>query len=204
MILKRLATGMLASNCYILGDNGEGAVIDPGAGTDEILKTADDAGLKIKYIMLTHAHLDHMLSMDTLREKTGAKVLVHEGDAAALPDSRANGAALFGSNKTFKGADGTLKDGDIIEVGGLKLEIIHTPGHTPGGICIKVDNCIFTGDTLFRMSVGRTDLGRGDYDDLMDSLKNKLMKLDDNLVVYPGHGTTTTIGYERENNPFII
>ena len=109
----------------------------------------------------------------------------------------------YRTDKTFKSADVLLKDGCIIDIGSLKLEIIHTPGHTPGSICIKVNDFIFTGDTLFRMSVGRTDLGNGDQEDLMNSL-DRLMALDEGMIVYPGHGTATTIGYERKNNPFIL
>ncbi|HHW48927.1 MAG TPA: MBL fold metallo-hydrolase [Clostridiaceae bacterium] len=203
MVLKRLPTGMLASNCYIIGDSGEGAIIDPGADSGEILKAVEEMGLKIKYIILTHAHVDHICSVDKVREKTGAQVMVHKDDAEALTNSRYNGSMLFGLNKTFKPADILLEDGDIVNIGQLKLEIIHTPGHTPGGICIKAENCVFTGDTLFRMSIGRTDLGNGNYDDLMDSI-NKLMKLDGETVVYPGHGTSTTIEYEKMYNPFIV
>jgi len=195
---------MLSSNCYIIGDSGEGVIIDPGADSSEILKAVEEMGLKIKYIILTHAHLDHICSMDEVREKTGAKVMVHRDDAEALTNSKFNGSMLFGLNKTFKPADILLNDGDIVNIGQLKLEIIHTPGHTPGGICIKTENYVFTGDTLFRMSVGRTDLGNGDYDDLMNSLNQKLMKLDGETVVYPGHGTSSTIEYEKMNNPFII
>lgn len=203
MIFKRLPTGMLASNCYLVGDSGEGAVIDPGADSRDILKMVEEAGVKVKYIILTHVHLDHICSVDRVREKTGAKVAVHEADAAALLDSRTNGSTLFGLDNTFGKADILLKDGDILELGGLKLEIIHTPGHTPGGICIKAGNSVFTGDTLFRMSIGRTDLGNGDYDDIMVSLKDRLMKLDDDTVVYPGHGASSTIGYERKHNPYV-
>jgi len=203
MIFKRLPTGMLASNCYIIGDNCEGAVIDPGAKAQDILEMAEQTKLIIKYIILTHSHIDHIISMDEIREKLDAKVFVHKDDATSLPDPWRNGSKLFGLDKTFKPADVFLKDGDIINIGDLKVEIIHTPGHTPGGICIKVNDNIFTGDTLFRMSIGRTDLGNGDQDDLMNSIKEKLMKLDDKTMVYPGHGTATTIGYERKNNPFI-
>lgn len=203
MIIKRLNTGMLGSNCYLIGDGGEGAIIDPGAASKDILEMVSKTDLKVKYIILTHAHLDHICSMDKIREALGSKVAIHEEDAAALNDSWANGASLFGSDKSFKDADMQLKDGQIIKLGSLELEIIHTPGHTPGGICIKVENNIFTGDTLFRMSIGRSDLGRGDHLTLMDSIKNRLMTLDDDLVVHPGHGTNSTIGYERENNPFI-
>jgi hydroxyacylglutathione hydrolase len=203
MIYKRLNTGMLGSNCYLIGDEGEGAIIDPGASSKEILHMVEESGLKIKYIILTHAHLDHICSVDRIREKLGALVAIHEEDASALSDSWANGASLFGSNETYKDADIKLKDGQILEVGNLKVEIIHTPGHTEGGICIKVGNKVFTGDTLFRMSIGRSDLGRGDHDELMNSIRNKLMTLDDDVEIYPGHGTTSTIGYERKNNPFI-
>mgnify|MGYP005847537447 CR=1 FL=1 len=203
MIIKRLPTGMLASNCYIVGNNSQGAVIDPGVPVDEIMKAVAETGLEIKYIIMTHAHLDHICSVDKLKEITGAKVMVHEADAPALPDSWLNGSALFGLKSTFKEADVLLKDGDIIDVEGLKLEIIHTPGHTPGGICIKAENNVFTGDTLFRMSIGRSDLGNGDQDDLMDSITRKLFRLDDDTVIYPGHGTISNIGYERRHNPFV-
>ena len=203
MVFKRLATGMLASNCYIIGKDGEGVVIDPGADAMEIVNAINEMKLKIKYIILTHAHIDHIISVDELRESLGAKVLLHENEARALSNPFYNGSGLFGLKKVFKEADSVLKDGDSLEVGGMKLEIIHTPGHTSGGICIKTGDKIFTGDTLFMMSIGRTDLGDGDQDQLMDSIKNKLMVLADDLKVYPGHGTSTTIGYERENNPFI-
>ena len=201
MELKRLATGMLASNCYILGDGGEGAVIDPGTPAQEIVETVEKLGLKIKYILLTHAHIDHMLSVDKVRVLLDAPVLVHEKDAPSMSHDWYNGSYLFGASEKFEDADILLKDNDVLEVGGLELEILHTPGHTPGGICIKAGNLLFTGDTLFRMSVGRTDLGNGDPEELMDSLRNKLMRLEDDLVVYPGHGMPTTIGYERANNP---
>jgi Zn-dependent hydrolases, including glyoxylases len=203
MFLKRLATGMLGSNCYIIGDEGSCAVIDPGVSIEEIMRVIGDEKMTLKYIILTHAHIDHMISVDELRDRSGGKLLIHEQEKRALGSTFYNGSSLFGLNKVFKPADELLKDGDVLKVGGLKLEIIHTPGHTSGGISIKVDNIVFTGDTLFRMSIGRTDLGDGVNDHLANSLKNKLMKLDDDVIVYPGHGTTSTIGYERENNPFL-
>ena len=202
MILKRLPTGMLASNCYIIGEDKKGVVIDPGASSEDIMEMARQANIDIEYIILTHAHVDHMISMEEIRNRIKAKVLVHQDDAKSLVDPWYNGSKLFGANKIFSPADILLKDKDIIDIGGLKLEIIHTPGHTPGSICIKTAGNLFTGDTLFRMSIGRTDLGNGDYNRLMDSIK-KLMTLDDETMVYPGHGTATTIGYERKNNPFV-
>ncbi|RCX17963.1 glyoxylase-like metal-dependent hydrolase (beta-lactamase superfamily II) [Anaerobacterium chartisolvens] len=203
MVYKRLMTGMFSSNCYIIGDNGEGAVIDPGVECGEIMAAVEELGLRIKYIILTHVHIDHICHMDELREKTGANVAAHADDAVYLSNPRLNGSALFGLAKAFGNADITVKDGDVLKVGGMDVHIIHTPGHSAGGICIKAENRLFSGDTLFRMSIGRTDLGNGDYDELINSIKTKLMVLDDEVEVYPGHGTATTIGYERANNPFI-
>lgn len=194
---------MFASNCYIAGEGGEGVIIDSGADAGEVVQAVDGLKLKIKYIILTHAHIDHIASVDELRTSLGAKVMLHEREARALSNPLYNSSGLFGLKKVFKEADGVLKDGDILEAGGLKFEIIHTPGHTSGGICIKAGDNVFTGDTLFMMSVGRTDLADGDQDQLMDSIKNKLMMLKDDTKVFPGHGTSTTIGYERANNPFI-
>jgi hydroxyacylglutathione hydrolase len=203
MILECLPTGMLNSNCYILGDAGEGAIVDAGVNEREIVDLVNKTGLKINYIILTHPHLDHIYFLDKIKSKTGAKVLIHKADAAALTDSNLNGSRLFGVDYAFEKADVLLKDGDVVNLGGLKLEIIHTPGHTPGGICIKAGNCIFTGDTLFKMSIGRTDLGNGNYEDIINSIREKLMKLDDDTIVYPGHGEATTIGCEKRHNPFI-
>ena len=194
---------MFASNCYIAGEGGEGVIIDSGADAGEVVQAVDDLKLKIKYIILTHAHIDHIVSVDELRTSLGAKVMLHEREARALSNPLYNSSGLFGLKKVFKEADGVLKDGDVLEAGGLKFEIIHTPGHTSGGICIKTGDNVFTGDTLFMMSVGRTDLADGDQDQLMDSIKNKLMMLKDDTKVFPEHGTSTTIGYERANNPFI-
>ena len=203
MQLRYLSTGMFESNCYIVGDNGEGILIDPGTRASSIIKLAEEMKLDIKYILLTHAHIDHICSLDEVRNRLEAKVMVHEADAPALSDEMLNGSALFTTGMTFKEADILLKDGYTFDVGSMKFEIIHTPGHSPGSICIKTGNALFTGDTLFRMSVGRTDLGKGSHRDLMNSIKNKLMVLGDNVVVYPGHGESSTIAFERENNPFI-
>lgn len=203
MVLKCLPNGMFGSNCYIIGENGEGAVIDPGVNCAGITGAADALGLQIKHIIITHGHIDHICSMDELREKTGARLSIHENDAAALGDDRYNGSALFGEAAVFNSADELLKDGSKITIGGLTLEIIHTPGHSPGCICIKTGNMVFTGDTLFRRSIGRTDLGNGNFEDIIDSINNRLMTLDDSTVVYPGHGPSTTIGYEKRNNSFL-
>lgn len=203
MFLKCLPTGIFASNCYILGDSGEGAIIDCGVKADEVKEVIEKAGLKIKYIILTHGHIDHIAEVDRIREITGAKVVMHKDDAQSLSNSMLNGSTLLGSSAEFKSADGILNHGDVLEVGGLKLEVIHTPGHTPGGICIKVEDKVFTGDTLFRTSIGRTDLGNGNYEDIINSIRTRLMTLDESVTVYPGHGGDTTIGFEKRHNPFL-
>jgi hydroxyacylglutathione hydrolase len=203
MIMRCLPTGMLSSNCYIIGDGGEGAVIDPGVKSSEIMEVLEAEGLGLKYVILTHVHLDHIISMEHLRRHYGAQVLVHRLDAGALVDPVRNGAGLFGLKTVFSAADICFEHGDVYRVGGQKLEIIHTPGHTPGSVCIKADGSLFTGDTLFRLSIGRTDLEGGNMKDMMDSLTNRLMTLEDEIRVYPGHGMQTTIGYERRNNPYL-
>ena len=204
MFFKRIAGGMLGSNCYIIGSNNLCAVIDPGVDVETVIKITDRSELNIKAIIITHAHYDHICYIDKLREITKAPVYAHSDESEALADSMANGSLLFGSGEKYRKADIFLKDKDILNIGDLKLEIIHTPGHTTGGICIKTNDFILTGDTLFRMSIGRTDLGRGDYDPIVHSIKSKLYILPAETVVYPGHGTSSTIGHEKKNNPYTI
>ncbi|MFZ5989807.1 MAG: MBL fold metallo-hydrolase [Bacillota bacterium] len=197
MIIECIPTGMYGSNCYIAGDNGEGIIIDAGVGARDIMAVVEKNNLKIKYIILTHAHIDHICQVDEVREKTGAKVLIHENDSPKLTNPVLNGSILFGSADSYKPADSVVHDGDELEAGGIKFEIIHTPGHSSGSICIKTGNVIFTGDTLFNRGIGRTDLGDGDMGTILDSISKKLMRYSDDTVVYPGHGASTTIGAER-------
>ncbi|NLH96085.1 MAG: MBL fold metallo-hydrolase [Clostridiaceae bacterium] len=215
MIIKSALAGMLDSNCYIIEDGGEAAVIDPGADHGEIKQVLDEHGLSLKYIIYTHGHIDHVCEGDALRRLTGARVVAHEDEARILEDPLLNGSALFWTARKMDSPDISVKDGDVLKLGSVELGIMHTPGHTPGGICLLArdagdrgrtgkhsTNCVFTGDTLFRLSIGRTDLGAGDSRVLMASL-DRLMELDDDVVVYPGHGPATTIGFERENNPWL-
>jgi hydroxyacylglutathione hydrolase len=205
MYVKCLPTGMFGSNCYILAEenSGEGVIIDAGVSAGEVMEVIEEEGISIKYIILTHGHIDHICCADEIKSETVAKVLIHEDDVRVLKDSFLNGSAIFGYSDISIRADRALKDGDILDIGSQKLEIIHTPGHTEGCICMKADGCIFTGDTLFRRSVGRTDLPGGNHKALTESIKNRLMMLDDNTMVYPGHGEPTSIGFERRNNPYI-
>ena len=205
MILKRLVVGPFASNCYIVGSesNQEGMIIDPGDEAEAILKSVKDLGLDIKSIVLTHGHIDHIGAVKEVKEATGAEVAIHADDAQALQESSVS--AMFGlSYPTPLPADRLLNDGDSIDIGDLHFLVVHTPGHSLGGICLVGEGMVFSGDTLFNYGIGRYDLPGGSYNQLMDSIHTKLMVLPDNTIVYPGHGPDTTIGAERRGNPFLI
>ena len=209
--IKRLSGGLFMSNCYIIyNDLSEFcAVVDPGVEPERILSSLpvnNGSPCKIKHIILTHSHIDHILYMDELRSLSKARVLIHSAEARFTSDRRMNGAAIFGIEKQNGAPDGTLSDGDILVLDkpDQQLEIIHTPGHSPGGICIKAAGFVLTGDTLFQMSIGRTDLGYGDAGELLNSIHNKLFALPDETVVYPGHGPETTIGKEKTGNPYVL
>lgn len=200
MYFKAISFGLLDSNCYIIGDAGSAAVVDAGANADAVLEALKSRSLYLEYIILTHAHVDHVLNAGKLREATGAQIVIHEDDALLLGDPVLNCSAMFGLNKVFGPADILVKDGDTISVGGVKPSFIHTPGHTPGSMCVLADQRLFSGDTLFRLGVGRTDLGAGNQMKLEGSVR-RLMELDDSTEVFPGHGPATDIGFERRNNP---
>jgi len=203
MFLEKIVAGVYGVNCYILGDIGtkKCAVIDPGGACDEILNIVNNNAFNLEYIILTHGHADHIGAVEELKEKSGASVLAHKEEQIVLNNSQNNLTYMMGGSIEIE-ADRYLIDGQTVELGNLKLQIIHTPGHTPGGMCIKVDDSLFAGDTLFRASIGRTDLFGGDYDKIIESV-NRLAELDDNLKVFPGHGPASTIGTEKLNNPYI-
>jgi len=204
VIVDKLVVGPFASNCYIVGSpsDKEGMIIDPGDKAKEILKKVEDLGLDIKLIVLTHGHIDHTGALKEVKEATGAEVAIHGDDARSL--RRQLLSIIFGLfYPTPPPPDRLLKDGDSIDVGDLHFVVLHTPGHTPGGICLLGQGVVFSGDTLFNYSIGRTDLPGGSYSKLMNSIQTKLMTLPDNTVVYPGHGNETTIGAERRGNPYL-
>ena len=204
VILKKLLVGPLASNCYIVGSEStkEGMIIDPADEADEILQSVKESGLKISLIVLTHGHPDHVGALKEIKEATGVEVVIHTDDAESLQQQFLG--FLFGlSYPAPPPADRLLKDGDSIDIGDLHFLVLHTPGHTPGGICLLGHGVLFSGDTLFNYGIGRYDLPGGNYSQLMDSLQTKLMGLPDDTVVYPGHGPETTIGTERRGNPFL-
>jgi glyoxylase-like metal-dependent hydrolase (beta-lactamase superfamily II) len=204
MIIKRVEVGPFASNCYIIGSEltKEGMLIDAGADAGEIVKNVNKLGLDIKLIVLTHGHIDHIGALKEVKEATGAEVAIHEADAPALQGQRVSDFFGF-SYQVPPPPDRVLKGGDSIDVGDLHFLVLHTPGHTAGGICLLGHGVVFTGDTLFNYGIGRTDFPGGSHRQLLDSIHTKLMVLPDNTVVYPGHGPESTISAERRGNPFL-
>lgn len=205
MIIERLEVGPFASNCYIVGDEagGQGMIIDPGDEAAKILAKIKKLELDIKHIILTHGHIDHAGALAEVKEATGAGVAIHTRDKAVLED-RSLSMFLGIPYRTLPVIDRLLEDRDVVSVGGLDFIVIYTPGHTPGGICLFGDGVLFSGDTLFRGSIGRADFPGGSYERLLESIQDNLMVLDDDIKVYPGHGPETTIGAERRGNPFLI
>lgn len=197
--------GAFGTNCYVIActETGESAIIDPGADDPWLAETLAANGLEPDAVLLTHGHLDHIGGIASARRLTGASVAIHGEDAPMLTDPRLNGSAYFGMPVTAPAPDRLLRDGDELCVGNLRFSVIHTPGHTPGGCCFYTEGHLFAGDTLFAGSIGRTDLAGGNYDTLIQSIKGKLLGLPPETVVYPGHGPTTTLGDEREYNPFL-
>lgn len=205
MIFEKMPVGHMDSNCYIIGcDNSkECAIVDPGAEGDKILGRIEQLGLNCTKIILTHGHVDHIGALNQVQKATGAKVLIHEKDADMLTNPAKNLSMYMGAGIKNKGADRLLKDQDKIKIGEIELKVLHTPGHTPGGICLKVGSIIMTGDTLFAGSVGRSDFPGGSHTVLIDSIKTKLLVFNDETRVCPGHGPDSTIAIEKRVNPFL-
>ena len=181
----------------------EAMVIDPGGNVRDILDTLRREQLKFVAIVATHAHFDHLLALDEVRAQTRAPFLIH-ADEAQCWRTRQMGARFFGfTMRQPAPADRLLREGDDVRAGSVALKVLHTPGHSPGGMCLLDDQCVFVGDTLFQGGIGRVDLPGGDYATLMRSIRDKLLTLPDDTIVYPGHGDATTIGEERQLNPFL-
>lgn len=207
MQVKRINVGPLDANCYIVWDEEtkDAAVIDPGGSIEKITAVIDAEGLDVKKLINTHGHFDHIGANDEAKERLGAPLAIHSLDVPIL-DNAASHAATFGLQVPNSSApDILLKDGDIIEAGTIKIEVIHTPGHSEGGICLYIrdEGMLFTGDTLFAGSIGRTDLPGGSYDELMSSIKEKLLPLDGSTRVLPGHEGESTIDNEKSSNPYL-
>lgn len=203
-MLKIFTVGPMEANCYILynPDKREGLIIDPGAEGSHLIKFIKQEKISINYIVNTHGHPDHIGANRKIKEHTNAPILIHQYDAPMLAKSGSVLSFIFPLESSSPAADTFIKDGDLIECAGMKLKVLHTPGHTPGGISLLIDDSIFTGDTLFSGSIGRSDLPGGSPQVLLSSIK-KILSLDENLIIYPGHGPSTTVGQELHSNPFI-
>lgn len=205
MILETVCVGALEVNCYILASDKaqEAIIIDPGAQENKIRDVLDKHKLRPAFIINTHGHIDHIGCDDEF----GVPVYVHRDDAALLKDAKLNLSGFLVTPYSVKSVIKTLEDCKNISLGEIELQVIHTPGHTPGGICLLMkapcDNILFSGDTLFCEGIGRTDFNGADEGMLIKSIKEKLLVLADNTIIYPGHGPTSTIGYEKKHNPFL-
>ena len=208
MIVERLVVSPFESNCWILGceKTREGVVIDPGDDAERILEVVNQHTLALKYAIQTHAHLDHISATSAIQVETGAEVLIHEAEQLLLDNLPAQ-ASLFGlPAPAVPVVNRYIRDGEKIYFAGYTLSVIETPGHSPGSISLELEGAeklLFTGDALFQGSIGRTDLWGGSYSQLIDSIREKLFPLDDEMVIHPGHGPSSTLGAEKRLNPFL-
>jgi glyoxylase-like metal-dependent hydrolase (beta-lactamase superfamily II) len=205
--IKTLVVGPLDVNCYIVWDEDtkDGVVVDPGGDGDVIAKEVKSLGVKTVSIIDTHGHFDHVGGNGELAELLNVKVAIHGADAHMIEGASAQSAFYGHQIEDLPPADVTFEGGSVIEAGSLLIKVLHTPGHTPGGVCLYIEaaEILITGDTLFAGSIGRSDLPGGDHETLLASIKEKILPLPDGVRVYPGHGGSSTVGEERTHNPFL-
>ncbi len=204
LVLKSEALGELGANCYLVFDEAtkEALVIDPGEYNEELESMLEDNEIKeLKYVLLTHGHFDHILGAEKLLKNYGGKLAIGKEDEICLTDNRFSLISYFGGSKPDLKADILLTGGDELDFAGRKIKVLHTPGHTKGGVCYLLEKMLFTGDTLFKNSIGRFDFPGGDFETIISSVR-KLVKLDSSLIVLPGHGEKSTIEKEKNGNPY--
>ena len=205
MFIERLLVGNMEANSYIVADEDtkEAVVIDPGGSAEKILNVLEQNNLNVKHVINTHGHVDHIAANEKIMAETEAQLLIHEADADFLQEPELNLSSFMGAQNIISpAADKTLQAGSQIDCGAINLEVLHTPGHTKGSICLLGDNLLFSGDTLFSRGVGRTDLPTGSRQQLNQSL-TQLLELSAELKIYPGHGPATTLAELKEINPYI-
>lgn len=202
--IHTLVVGQLQTNCYILESESDAILVDPGDEPERILRFLKDIGVRPNRIIATHTHFDHVLGVNAIRAKLGIPFLIHHDDLAMLESMQSRVRQIMGLNVSPPPrVDEFLADGDIVPFGKDVVKVIHTPGHSPGSISLSGSGFVFTGDALFNQSIGRTDLPGGNLETLVNSITNRLFKLEDDTVVYPGHGPETSIGDEKLANPFV-
>lgn len=202
--IHTLVVGQLQTNCYLLKSGGEAIIVDPGDEPARILRFVMDINVTPTRIVATHTHFDHVLGVDGVRKAAKVPFLIHPEDLSMLQSMQSRVRQFMGFEVSPPPkVDGYLKDGESLQVGEEKIRVLHTPGHSPGSISLSGDGYVLTGDALFNQSIGRTDLPGGDLKTLMHSIRERLFKLDDDTIVYPGHGPETRIGDEKLANPFV-
>ncbi|RKX22046.1 MAG: MBL fold metallo-hydrolase [Candidatus Zixiibacteriota bacterium] len=207
MKISTIVVGPFAVNCYLLwDDNGEGVIVDPGAEKDKIIETVNKAGFSPKAILLTHGHGDHIAAVADIKVKYNIPLYIGNGEEDLLKNPSANVSAYFDEPIIAPDADYLLEDKQIVKFGSIEFQILSTPGHSPAGICYlnEKENLLFTGDTLFAGSIGRTDFPGCSTEKLLSSIREKILVLPDGIICFPGHGSHTTVGTERNSNPFLV
>lgn len=204
MILKKVVVGPLEVNCFIVAceKSKKAVIIDPGDESSKIISILEETHLTPEKILITHGHFDHLSAANSLKEKYEIPILIHQADKIFAENASVQ-ASMFGMEDPGNVApDVLLKDSDLIQVGTLQIEVIHTPGHSPGNVTYKIGSDLFVGDLIFQSSIGRTDLPGGDYNQLIQSVEEKIFVFPDDFIIHPGHGPDTTVGSEKRNNPF--
>jgi hydroxyacylglutathione hydrolase len=201
-----IPVGPLEANCFVVYSekSREAIIVDPGDDARKIIDIIQSNNLQPVLIVNTHGHMDHIGANATIKDTFSVPIAIHEDDSTMLTNPSENLSSVIGTNTVSPAADQLLHEGDTVDLDGTEIKIIHTPGHSPGGICLYFDSTLIAGDTLFKGSIGRTDLPNGDFPTLISSIQQKLEVLGDEVVVYPGHGPKTTIGDEKRSNPFLL